>query len=132
MIARPARGTHRVGITGVGAAVPERVVTNDDLADLVETNDAWIAERTGIRERRVAEQGVGASQLALPAAREALAAAGADPSSLDLVIVATITPDMPFPASASFLANALGAGDVAAYDLQAGCTGFVYAVTQAY
>ena len=132
MIARAAANGLKVGIRGIGASVPSRIVSNSEIAELVETSDEWIVERTGIRERRVAEPGVGASELAVPAARDALRAAQVDASSLDLVIVATITPDMPFPATAAFLADELGAGKVAAYDLQAGCTGFVYALSQAY
>jgi 3-oxoacyl-[acyl-carrier-protein] synthase-3 len=122
----------RVGITGVGAAAPERVLTNDQLAAFVETSHDWIVERTGIHERRVSEPGVAASDLSIPAARQALEAAGVQAAELDLVIVATITPDYPFPATASVVADAIGAEGCAAYDLQAGCTGFVYAITQAY
>ncbi|MEZ5100467.1 MAG: beta-ketoacyl-ACP synthase III [Thermoleophilia bacterium] len=122
----------RVGITGIGTCVPDRVLTNAELARFVETDDEWIAERTGIRERRISDPGVGASDLSVPAARDALAQAGVDPHELDLVIVATITPDMPFPATASVVAESLGAHEVAAYDMQAGCTGFVYGVSQAY
>jgi 3-oxoacyl-[acyl-carrier-protein] synthase-3 len=122
----------RVGITGVGAAAPERVLTNDQLAAFVETSHDWIVERTGIHERRVSEPGVAASDLSIPAAGQALEAAGVQAAELDLVIVATITPDYPFPATASVVADAIGAEGCAAYDLQAGCTGFVYAITQAY
>jgi 3-oxoacyl-[acyl-carrier-protein] synthase III len=121
-----------IGITGVGSYVPERVLTNDDLSKLVETSDEWITERTGIKERHVAEPDQAASDLALPAARQALAAAGLDPGELDLLIVATVTPDMFFPSTASLLASALGADEAGAYDLSAGCTGFMYALAQAY
>jgi 3-oxoacyl-[acyl-carrier-protein] synthase-3 len=121
-----------IGITGVGAYVPERVLTNDDLSKLVDTSDEWITERTGIKERHVAEPDQAASDLALPAARQALAAAGLDPGELDLLIVATVTPDMFFPSTASLLASALGADEAGAYDLSAGCTGFMYALAQAY
>jgi 3-oxoacyl-[acyl-carrier-protein] synthase-3 len=121
-----------IGITGVGAYVPERVLTNDDLSKLVDTSDEWITERTGIKERHVAESDQAASDLALPASRQALAAAGLDPSDLDLVIVATVTPDMFFPSTGSLLASALGADGAGAYDLSAGCTGFMYALAQAY
>jgi 3-oxoacyl-[acyl-carrier-protein] synthase-3 len=121
-----------ISITGLGCHVPERVVTNDDLSALMETSDEWIRERTGIRERRIAEPDEALSDLALPAAREALEDACVDGSDLDLVIVATVTPDMAFPATAAILAEQLGAHDAAAYDLSAGCTGFMYALAQGY
>jgi 3-oxoacyl-[acyl-carrier-protein] synthase-3 len=121
-----------VSITGLGSHVPERVVTNDELSTMMETSDEWIVERTGIRERRIAAPEEALSDLALPAAREALEDAGVAGSELDLVIVATVTPDMAFPATAAILADEVGAGDAAAYDLSAGCTGFMYAVAQAY
>jgi 3-oxoacyl-[acyl-carrier-protein] synthase III len=126
-----ANGYH-VSITGLGAYVPERVVTNDEIARLVETSDEWIVTRTGIRERRVAAPEEALSDLALPAAREALERAGVPARSIDLLIVATVTPDMAFPSTAAVLANELGAGEAAAYDLSAGCTGFMYALAQAY
>jgi 3-oxoacyl-[acyl-carrier-protein] synthase-3 len=121
-----------VSITGLGARVPERVMTNDELSTMMETSDEWIVERTGIRERRIAEPGEALSDLALPAAREALEAAGLEGADIDLVIVATVTPDMAFPATGAIIADQLGAKDAAAYDLSAGCTGFMYAVAQAY
>ncbi len=130
MIAAP-NGT-AISITGLGCHVPERVVTNDDLAQLVDTSDEWIRTRTGIRERRFAAQEEALSDLALPAARASLRQAGVEGSSLDLVIVATVTPDMVFPSTAALLADQLGAGDAAAYDLSAGCTGFMYALAQAF
>ena len=122
----------RVGITGLGVHVPDKVVTNDDLARIVETTDEWIVERTGIHERRFATQDEALTDIALPAAREALAQAGVEPASIDLVLCATVTPDMMFPTSSALLADALGMPDAAAYDLLAGCTGFVYAIAQAY
>jgi len=121
-----------VSITGLGARVPERVMTNDELSTMMETSDEWIVERTGIRERRIAAPGEALSDLALPAARDAVEAAGLEGSDLDLVIVATVTPDMAFPATGAIIADQLGAKDAAAYDLSAGCTGFMYAVAQAY
>ena len=130
MIAR-ANGTH-ISITGLGCHVPERVVTNDELAKLVETSDEWIRDRTGIRERRIAAPEEAVSDLSLPACRKALAMAGVDATSVDLLIVATITPDMAFPSSAAILAAELGMANAAAYDLSAGCTGFMYAIAQAY
>ena len=122
----------RIGITGLGANAPAKVMTNDELALYVDTSDEWIRERTGIRERRIALQEEALSDIALPAAREALAEAGADSSEIDLVICATITPDMLFPTSSALMADALGLRNAAAYDLLAGCTGFMYAITQAY
>jgi len=121
-----------ISITGLGSHVPERVVTNDDLAELMDTSDEWIRERTGIRERRVAAPDEALSDLALPAAREALEDAGIEGSQVDLIIVATVTPDMAFPATAAILAEQLGAQDAAAYDLSAGCTGFMYGLAQGY
>jgi 3-oxoacyl-[acyl-carrier-protein] synthase-3 len=127
-----AKANGAISITGLGAYAPEHVVTNDDLAEMMDTSDEWIVERTGIRERRVAADDQALSDLALPAAREALAQADVDPSTFDLVIVATVTPDMAFPSAAAILADELGAPDAAAYDLSAGCTGFMYAIAQAY
>ena len=121
-----------VSITGLGSHVPERVVTNDDLSTMMDTSDEWIVERTGIRERRIAAPEEALSDLALPAAREALDDAGLKGSDLDLIIVATVTPDMAFPATAAIMADDLGADKAGAYDLSAGCTGFMYAVAQAY
>jgi 3-oxoacyl-[acyl-carrier-protein] synthase-3 len=122
----------RIGITGLGTHVPERVLTNAELADIVDTSDEWIRERTGIRERRVAGDQEALTDIALPAARAALVDAGVDASEIDLLICATVTPDMMFPTSSALLADALGMPKAAAYDLLAGCTGFVYALAQAY
>jgi 3-oxoacyl-[acyl-carrier-protein] synthase III len=121
-----------ISITGLGWHVPERVITNDEISTMVDTSDAWIVERTGIRERRVAAPDEAMTDLALPAARQALAAAGVDPADIDLIIVATVTPDTMFPTTSALMADALGAPNAAAYDLLAGCTGFMYAVAQAY
>ncbi len=122
----------RIGITGLGVHVPDRVMTNDDLSQYVDTTDEWIVERTGIRERRIAADDEALTDIALPAARDALADAGVEGKDIDLLISATVTPDMMFPTSSALMADALGAGDAAAYDLLAGCTGFVYAIAQAY
>ena len=121
-----------VTITGLGCHVPERVVTNEELAQYVETSDEWIRERTGIRERRMASKEEALSDVALPAVNAALAQAGFEGQDIDLLIVATVTPDMAFPSTGAILADRIGATEAAAYDLSAGCTGFVYALAQAY
>jgi 3-oxoacyl-[acyl-carrier-protein] synthase-3 len=121
-----------VSITGLGCSVPDRVVTNDDLSQVVETSDEWIFSRTGIKERRLADGPLAMSDLAYPAAKDALEEAGVDPKEIDVLIVATVTPDMAFPSTAALLADRLGMPDAAAYDLSAGCTGFMYAIAQAY
>jgi 3-oxoacyl-[acyl-carrier-protein] synthase III len=122
----------QVSITGLGCKVPDRIVTNDELAKLVDTSDEWIVERTGIRERRMADQSEALSDIALPACRTALAQAGLEGKDVDLLIVATVTPDMAFPSTAAILADQLGATGAGAYDLSAGCTGFMYALAQGY
>jgi 3-oxoacyl-[acyl-carrier-protein] synthase III len=121
-----------ISITGLGAYAPERVLTNDELSTLVDTSNEWIVERTGIRERRIAAPEQALTDLAMPAARAALEQAGVEAKDLDLLVCATVTPDMMFPTSSALLADALDAPDAAAYDLLAGCTGFMYAVAQAY
>jgi 3-oxoacyl-[acyl-carrier-protein] synthase-3 len=131
VIARVPEGT-AVGITGIGACIPERVLTNADIAKIVDTSDEWIVERTGIRERRIAEPDQAPSDLAVPAARQALERAGVRPEELDLILVATAMPDMIFPATASLVGERLGATNAAACDIQAACTGFVYALTEGY
>jgi 3-oxoacyl-[acyl-carrier-protein] synthase-3 len=123
-------------ITGTGSFLPPRRVTNADLAaqlaaEGVETSDEWIVERTGIRARHFAERDVSTSDLGLEAARSALEAAGRKASEIDLIIVATSTPDMVFPSSATILQNKLGIAGCPAFDLQAVCSGFVYALTVA-
>jgi 3-oxoacyl-[acyl-carrier-protein] synthase-3 len=125
-------GTSAISITGFGCHVPERVMTNDEIAQLVDTSDEWIMERTGIRERRVAAPDEALSDLCLPAARQALEHAGVAARDVDLLIVATVTPDMFFPSTGVILADQLDMPDAAAYDLSAGCTGFMYALAQAY
>lgn len=123
-------------ITGTGSYLPPRRVTNDDLvaqlaAQGIETSDDWIVERTGIRARHFAERDVSCSDLALQAARRALEAAGRQAGDIDLIIVATSTPDMVFPSSACILQHKLGANGCPAFDVQAVCSGFVYALTVA-
>ena len=121
-----------VSITGLGTYVPDRVLTNDELAELVDTSDEWITERTGIKERRIAAPEQAMTDLALPAARIALEQAGVEPDEIDLIIVATVTPDMMFPTTGALLGDLLPSPKAAAYDLLAGCTGFVYALAQAH
>jgi 3-oxoacyl-[acyl-carrier-protein] synthase-3 len=115
-------------ITGTGSALPEKRLTNDDLSKMVETNDEWIVQRTGIRERRIAGEGESTATLAAAAARKALDAAGLQPSDLDLIIVATITPEMVFPSTACFVAASLGLHATPAFDMAAACSGFIYAL----
>jgi 3-oxoacyl-[acyl-carrier-protein] synthase-3 len=121
-----------ISITGIGAYAPDRVLTNDELSSIVDTSDEWIMERTGIRERRIAAPDQALTDLALPAAEAALAQAGVKAAEIDLLLCATVTPDMMFPTSSALLADQLGASEAAAYDLLAGCTGFMYALAQAY
>ncbi len=116
-------------IIGTGAAVPDTVITNSDLEKMVETNDQWIVSRTGIRERRKLEDGLSNIDLSERASREALERAGLAPSELDMIIVATVTPDHPTPSTSCLLQARLEAHKAAAVDLSAGCTGFIYALT---
>jgi 3-oxoacyl-[acyl-carrier-protein] synthase-3 len=118
-------------VTGVGGFLPERIVTNDDLAERVETSDEWIRERTGIRQRRQADDGTPVSDLAVEAARRALEAAGRTVDDVDLIIVATTTPDLTFPATAAIVQRKLGCPIGIAFDVQAVCSGFVYALSVA-
>jgi 3-oxoacyl-[acyl-carrier-protein] synthase III len=123
-------------IAGTGSYLPPRRLTNDDMTAMlaargIETSDAWIVERTGIRARHFADDGVNSSDLALHAARHALESAGRSADELDLIIVATSTPDMVFPSTASILQRKLGVAGCAAFDLQAVCSGFVYALSVA-
>jgi len=118
----------RAHIIGWGSYVPSRVLTNDDLAHMVDTSDEWIRTRTGIRERRIASLRESTATMAVEAARAALRVAGLSPAQLDLIIVATATPDYAFPSTACLVQDALGANGAAAFDLAAGCTGFVYAL----
>ncbi len=116
----------RARITGTGAYVPETVVTNHDLEEIVETSDEWIAERTGIRERRIVNGNQATSDLACEAAQAALKQAHVKAKELDLIMVATVTPDMPFPSTACFLQQMIGAKSAGAFDLNATCSGFLY------
>ena len=118
-------------IVGTGSYVPPKVLTNADLEKLVDTSDEWILTRTGIVERRIAPEEEATSDLALPAAQAAMEAAGLDPADLDMILVATITPDMPFPSTACVLQDRLGARRAGAMDISAACSGFVYGLAVA-
>ncbi|MHB8842554.1 MAG: beta-ketoacyl-ACP synthase III [Candidatus Aquicultor sp.] len=120
-----------VGIVGIGVHVPEKVLTNFDLEKMVDTSDAWIRTRTGIAERRVAAEGITTSDLAAEAAKAALNDAGITADEVDLILVATSTPDMIFPSTACLVQNKLGTAGCAAFDIQAACTGFPYGFTVA-
>jgi 3-oxoacyl-[acyl-carrier-protein] synthase-3 len=115
-------------VTGCGAFLPARIVTNDDLSKIVDTSDDWIGQRTGIRQRHIASDGENTSDLALAAAEAALAAAGIAGADVDLIVLATTTPDQTFPATAVRVQRALGMKGGAAFDVQAVCSGFVYAL----
>ena len=123
--------TIRSVVLGCGSYLPQRVVTNAELASRIETSDDWIVQRTGIRERHVAAEGEFTSHLAINAARAALAAADVDPQSIDLIVLGTSTPDNTFPATAVAVQDGLGIHHGAAFDLQAVCSGFVYALATA-
>lgn len=114
-------------IVGTGMSVPDRVLSNLDLEKMVDTSDEWITTRTGIRERRISEEGEPLSKFAVEAGRRALESAGMDPSEIDLIILATVTADMPIPATACTVQHQLGCNKAASFDMQAGCTGFIYA-----
>ncbi|CAN5211001.1 ketoacyl-ACP synthase III [soil metagenome] len=121
----------RSAVTGVGSFLPEQIVMNADLAGLVETSDEWIRDRTGIKQRHRARDDEPTSDLATEAARRALADAGRDPADIDLIIVATTTPDLTFPATATIVQRKLGCPVGIAFDVQAVCSGFVYALSVA-
>lgn len=118
-------------ILGTGSYLPPNVLTNADLEEMVETSDEWITSRTGIRERRIASPEQATSDLCVEAGRRALEAAGIGPEDIGLIIVSTLSPDCPFPGTACIVQDKLGAGSAAAFDLAAGCTGFVYALSVA-
>ena len=122
----------KVGIIGLGEYLPKKVLTNADLEKMVDTSDEWITTRTGIKERRLAAQDEATSDLAFAAAKEAILDARLKPEDIDLIIVATITPDMPFPSTASIVQNMLGAKNAVCFDVSAACAGFVYALSMAH
>jgi 3-oxoacyl-[acyl-carrier-protein] synthase-3 len=120
--------TQSIIITGTGAYTPANVVTNDDMVKIVDTSDEWIRTRSGISERCFAAEGETTSDMAVAAAEKAISAAGIDRNQIDLIIVATMTPDMPFPSTACILQSKLGLGNITAFDIQAACSGFIYAL----
>jgi len=124
-------GQIRAAITGLGVGVPEKVMTNADFEKILDTSDEWITQRTGIKQRHIVSDGQSTATLATQAARNALADAGIKPRQLDLIICATITPDMTCPATACFVQKSLEAKDVAAFDLGAACSGFLYGIAVA-
>lgn len=115
-------------LTGTGSCLPEKRLTNDDLSQMVDTSDEWITQRTGIRERRIAAEGETTASLATVAAQRAIESAGIDPAEIGLIIVATATPEMVFPATACFVGANLGLHGVPGFDLSAACSGFIYAL----
>ncbi|HEU5290390.1 MAG TPA: beta-ketoacyl-ACP synthase III [Cyclobacteriaceae bacterium] len=120
----------RAAITGVGGYVPDYILTNHELETMVETNDEWITSRTGIKERRILKgEGLGTSYMATEAVKELLKKTKTDPKEIDLIICATITPDLPFPATANLVADQVGAINSFSYDLGAACSGFLFALT---
>ena len=118
-----------IRIAGTGSYVPEKILTNDDLAKMVDTSDEWIVSRTGIRERRIASDAEATSDLATKAARKAMENAGAEAEELDLIIVATVSPDTFFPATACYVQRNLGAKNAVCFDVSAACSGFLYALS---
>jgi len=126
-----ARTLYTAGITGVGMSFPEKRLTNADLEKLVETNDEWIVERTGIKERRIVEAGVGSSFHGAKAAEQALEHAGVKAEDVDLIIVPTVTPDMLFPATACIIQDMIGAKKAWGFDLEGACSGFIFALQNA-
>src|SRR5512138_1757393 len=119
----------RIAITGTGSRLPERVLTNQDLMKIVETTDEWITTRTGIKERRMAGAETATSDLSIAAAKRALEAAELSADQIDLIVVATCTPDYFFPSVACLVQRAIGANRAAAFDLSAACSGFIYSLS---
>lgn len=118
-----------VGIAGIGSYVPEKVITNEDLSKLVDTSDEWIVQRTGIRERRIVDDNTSTSDIATIAARRALQDGEILPEEIDLILVATVTPDMAFPSTACIVQKNIGAVNAAAFDISVGCAGFIYGLS---
>jgi 3-oxoacyl-[acyl-carrier-protein] synthase-3 len=126
-----ANSTRRAYIAGVGMSVPDKIVTNDDFTKIIDTSDEWITQMTGIKERRYTTENGATSDLAIPASRVALERAGVKGSDVDAIIVATATPDTPFPSTACRIQEAIGAKDAFGYDVAAACAGFIFALAQA-
>jgi 3-oxoacyl-[acyl-carrier-protein] synthase-3 len=121
--------TYSAIITGTGSSLPEKRLTNADLSKMVDTNDEWIVQRTGIKERRIVSEGETTASLGTAAARRAVEASGLNPSDIDAIVCATITPEMVFPSTACFIGAELGMAGAAAMDISAACSGFIYAMT---
>ncbi|HXE96855.1 MAG TPA: beta-ketoacyl-ACP synthase III [Dongiaceae bacterium] len=119
----------RARITGTGSSLPEKILTNQDLERMVDTSDEWITSRTGIKERRIAAEGEFTSTFAVEASRRALAMAGVKAEELDLIILGTVTPDFPFPATACIVQHEIGAVNATAFDLSAACSGFIFGLS---
>src|SRR5689334_11684168 len=120
----------RAAITGVGGYVPDYILTNQELETMVETSDEWITTRTGIKERRVLKgEGMGTSYMGTAAVKQLLSKTKTDPKDIDLILFATVTPDMPFPATANIVADQVGAVNAFSFDISAACSGFIYALT---
>lgn len=122
----------KAGIIGIGSYVPDRILTNSDLEKLVDTTDQWIVERSGISERRITDDNMATSDMAIKAAEQALENAGIRAEEIGLIIVATVTPDQFFPSTACLVQNKIGAVNAAAYDISAACSGFIYALSNAW
>src|SRR5207302_2121756 len=123
-----AKARRTVSIIGTGSYVPEKILTNEDLSRVVDTSDEWIITRTGIKQRRIAAKDEHTSDMATKAALEAIEQAKISPAEIDLILVATATPDMPFPATACFVQKKIGATNAACLDISAACAGFLFGV----
>ncbi len=118
-------------VVGIGSFVPEKILTNEELCNIVDTSDEWITSRTGIKERRIAEDGLTTSDIAAAAAKKAIKISGLNPQDIELILVGTVTPDMIFPSTSCIVQNKLGLKNAAAFDISAGCSGFIYSLSVA-